>query len=308
MSDQANDAINHLRALDLSAVANADAIQGLRQLTEQYGSHRMSDAAQRCERISASDPRGAWFVAPDANLKRPVLYLHGGGWSAGSVNSHEGLIAEIAACTGRPIFALDYALAPEQPFPCSLNESVAAVSWIQQHGPYGPDACEQLALIGDSAGANLAAGLIVSMVKQGAEHRVSQLVLLGGVFDCRPHEPPPGIDDPAVTQDRLQQAVDWYLGGDASRNDSRISPVLADPHVLSAFPPTLIQASSTEYLRDQSVSFAQALWTNRVPARLSIWPGLPHVWHLFVGDLDQARQAIDEISAFLGAGAHPVDQ
>lgn len=252
---------------------------------------------------------GEWFVPPQAKSGHHIVYIHGGGWFAGSIDTHRHLIDLIARKTGRAVFAVNYRLAPEHPFPAGLQDAGRAYAHACSNGPAGPLEAATVALMGDSAGGNLSAALVIDLLSRNAR-LPDALALLSGVVDFRPPDRmPPGSDDPTCEPTTQTRIAELYLQGVTTVDDPLVSPAAAPLDVLERFPPTIIQASSDEYLRDQDVAFAAALWRLAVTVHLSIWPHLPHAFHLFPQELSAAGRAVDEIAAFLGdVEAAPVDK
>ncbi|BBD98098.1 alpha/beta hydrolase [Sphingobium amiense] len=252
---------------------------------------------------------GEWFVPPQVKPGHHIVYVHGGGWFAGSVDTHRHLIDLLARTTGRAVFAPNYRLAPEHPFPAGLDDARRAYFHACAHGPAGPMEVASVALMGDSAGGNLSAALVIDLVSRNAR-LPDALALLSGVVDFRPPDRmPPGSDDPTCEPTTQTKIAELYLQGVTTVDDPLVSPAAAGTDILERFPPTIIQASSDEYLRDQDVAFAAALWRLGVTVHLSIWPHLPHAFHLFPQELPEAGRAVAEIAAFLeGVEAAPVDE
>lgn len=252
---------------------------------------------------------GEWFVPTHAKLGQHIVYIHGGGWFAGSVDTHRHLIDLIARRTGRAVFAPNYRLAPEHPFPAGLEDAGRAYAYACSNGPAGPLEAAFVALMGDSAGGNLSAALVIDIISRNGR-LPDALALLSGVVDFRPPDQmPPGCDDPTCEPTTQVKIAELYLAGVATVDNPLVSPAAAALDVLERFPPTIIQASSDEYLRDQDVAFAAALWRLGVMVHLSIWPHLPHAFHLFPQELPAAGRAVDEIADFLeGVGEVAVDK
>jgi epsilon-lactone hydrolase len=117
----------------------------------------------RVERISARGVAAEWIAAPDVQRDRAVLYLHGGGYVIGSLDSHRHLAAEISRTAGMCVLAIDYRLAPEHPFPAAGDDSVAAYRYMLDSGI---DAAK-IALAGDSAGGGLVIGAMLAIRAAG---------------------------------------------------------------------------------------------------------------------------------------------
>lgn len=242
---------------------------------------------------------GEWFVPPQVMPGHHIVYVHGGGWFAGSVDTHRHLIDLLARMTGRAVFAANYRLAPEHPFPAGLDDARRAYFHARSNGPAGPLEAASVALMGDSAGGNLSAALVVDLISRNAK-LPDAVALLSGVVDFRPPDQmPPGSDDPTCEPATQTKIAELYLQGVTTVDNPLVSPAAASVEVLERFPPTIIQASSDEYLRDQDVAFAASLWRLGVTVHLSIWPHLPHAFHLFPQELREAGRAVAEIAAFL---------
>lgn len=243
---------------------------------------------------------GEWFVPADADTTKRILYFHGGGWFLNSVDTHRRLIAEIARVARRPVLAIDYRLAPEHAFPKGLEDCATALAWLFDNGPNGPEAARDVAVAGDSSGGNLTAAVTLHALANGGR-APDRIALICPVTDPRqpPRRPEPkGLDDPAMANEVVVFTLTHYTPDDPSGDNPLIAPLSAGPDLLRRFPPTLIQVGSDEFLRDQCVEFAAALWSEDVPVHLSVWPKMPHVWHHFIDELPRARQAIREIVEF----------
>ena len=202
----------------------------------------------------------------------------------------------LARLTGWAVLLVDYRLAPEQPFPAGYDDCATALHWAHENGPEGAVAAKIVALAGDSAGANLAAAVALAACAIGAGP--ARLVLLCGALDGTVAAGPAGTDN-APDAAGLAAMMQLYAQGTTPLNDPRISPILADDGAIARLPPTLLQASASEYLLGQSQQFAARLAANNVRMILSIWPDMPHVWHAFLNLLPEARAALAEVAAFL---------
>ncbi|MDR3512773.1 MAG: alpha/beta hydrolase fold domain-containing protein [Caulobacteraceae bacterium] len=291
----------HLDAMVDQIAAAADPLAALRSALDDYGRGNAGEGMRACRFLPArvGGLAGEWSVPPHADAVRRLLYLHGGGWSGGSAAGYRPLVAEIALLTGRPVLAVDYRLAPEHPYPAALDDALAALDWIEAHGPEAAGAAAEVGLAGDSAGGNLATAAVAERIAQGRP-TPARLLLISALLDGRdPARRVEGVRDRVVTAEVLAGAFEAYRAGALDPADRRLSPAAADEALLARFPPTLIQVSAIEHLRDQSLALAARLWRGGVPAKLSVWPAMPHVWHFFLQDLPEARQALREIADFL---------
>jgi acetyl esterase/lipase len=241
-----------------------------------------------------------WKSGPNARL----VYLHGGGWAAGSLDSHRPLAASLAKQLGYPVLLVGYSLAPEHPFPAAVQDCAKALAWARKYGPDGASKTHCLALAGDSAGGNIAAAAVVKGIEEGGE-RPDRLLLLSASLDLSPQPGRADIVDPMVDLSLQEPAFNGILGlyvqGKTTAADPLVSPLRASNETLAQFPPTLLQVSSNEFLLWDAEQFARRLVANGVRAHLSVWPGMPHVWQLFQF-LPESVEALAEAAAFLSAG------
>jgi acetyl esterase/lipase len=276
-----------------------DPIAGMRALVANYGMGCAGPglAACRLQPVMIGQMAAEWLVPPGAGAAR-LVYLHGGGWVAGSPASHRAIAAELALRSGRSVLVPDYRLAPEHVCPAGLADAAAALIHAADHGPDGPGEAAGLALAGDSAGGNMAAVLALGLGP--AVPALDRLLLISPFLAVA--AAPDGfsgpVDDPVVALDAMALVASLYAPGMAA-DDPRISPLNVDAAALAGLPPTLIQASAAETLRGQGLVFAQRLWAAGCWARLSLWPDMPHVWHAFLGQLPEADAATAEAAAFL---------
>src|SRR5215471_1301432 len=238
------------------------------------------------------DVRGEWLtpaklIVPDSVL----LYFHGGGYVSCSPRSHRPITAALSRLVGCRVFALDYRLAPEHPFPAAVEDAVEAFQWLVKSGIHP----EQIALVGDSAGGGLAVATLLHLRDQGAALSagaacISPWTDLSGDFTCT-NQTSCAMFFPA---DGMAFAR-IYLNG-ASGRSPLASPILADLHGL---PPLLIQAADSELLYDDAVRLNQKAKESGVESTLHFHKGLPHVWQMFVGVVPEANQALNEIADFI---------
>ena len=239
-----------------------------------------------------------WIIPQQPVRGDRLVYLHGGGWVAGGLESHRAIVAALARFAGIDILLVDYRLAPEHPFPAGLEDCERAFAWAAENGPEGPSHASRLHLAGDSAGGNLAASLCQRAISKGLR-MPDRLVLLSAVLD--------GESNPArgngahidANQDGLELVLDLYLQGAAPSDDPAVSPIHAPEEILAHFPPCLLQVSQAEYLLWDSQAFAEKLQNAGGQPILSVWPSMPHVWHAFLDLLPEARGALKDIADFI---------
>jgi acetyl esterase/lipase len=247
----------------------------------------------RCEKVDAGGVAAEWVAAPGFDAARAVLYLHGGGYAIGSINTHRRLAYDISAASGARILVIDYRLAPEHPFPSAVDDAAKAWRWLLQQG----FAVNRLALAGDSAGGGLTMAALVNQRDQklglpACAVAISpwvDLEVLGNSITAR------AAQDPIVTKDVLHWMAGMYLNGKEARTPLA-APIHAD---LRGLPPILVQVGSAEILLDDSTRLAEKLQSAGVEVRLAIWPNMLHVFPLFAPILSEGRDGCVEIGTFI---------
>lgn len=240
------------------------------------------------------------YAMPETPRPAPgLVYLHGGGWVTGDLDTHDLLCRQLSRDAGLRVVSVAYRLAPEQPFPAAVNDSLAAFRHVAAHAAaLGLDpAC--IGVAGDSAGGNLAA--VVSLRTRGESLRPALAVLLYPALDARCQLPSHAELGHGLFLTR--EAIDWYyghyLGPDPARRiDPDASPLLAVD--VSGAPPTLVIAAALDPLRDEAAAYAERLRLAGVPVRYRCLPGLLHGFALMTGLSAAARAATQELARQLG--------
>jgi len=226
---------------------------------------------------------------------RAILYIHGGGWVAGAPVNHRAITGRLAKLVGATVYAPDYRLAPEHRFPEGLDDCVAVYRALLDKG-FAP---RSIAIGGDSAGGNLTLATALKLKMLGLPQPAALVCLSPATaLDAELPSHRGNIASDAMFAEGMHDTVRAaYLGGhDAS--DPLVSPLRGD---VSGLPPTLIQCSGAEMLRDDGVEMAAKMKAAGVEATLEVWPRLPHVWQAMADLLPEGRKAIAGIAAFLNA-------
>jgi acetyl esterase/lipase len=222
-----------------------------------------------------------------------VVHFHGGGWVLGDLDSGDWLCSHVAAGARALVVSVDYCLAPEHPFPAAVDECLAATRWVADHAHELDGDGERIAVMGDSAGGNLAAVVAQLARRDGPELRHQVLVYPGTDATLSS----PSIDEKAdallLTRDDIVAFLGHYLG-DADAKDPRVSPLLATDH--AGLPPALIQTAEHDPLLDDGRRYAEALRSAGVAVRYTRYLGVPHGYVNAPGLVrTTARQALSEI-------------
>jgi len=247
----------------------------------------------RRETVNASGVPAEWVVAPGAVAERVILYLHGGGYVVGSINTHRELASRLSRAAGARVLVIDYRLAPEHPHPAALDDCTAAYRWLLSIGAQP----SRMVIAGESAGGGLTVATLVVLRDAGlplpaAGVCLSPWVDLEGIGESMTTK---AAVDPMVQADGLRKMAALYLAGQDPRTPLA-APLYAN---LSGLPPLLIQVGTAETLLDDSTRLAERARKAGVQVTLEPWEDMIHGWHIFASMLPEARQAIDRIGVFV---------
>jgi acetyl esterase/lipase len=234
-----------------------------------------------------------WIWAPEASEGRTILYLHGGGYVLGSINTHRALVARISGAAGARALAVDYRLAPEHPFPAAVDDATAAYRWLLRQG-VDPSS---VVIAGDSAGGGLTMATLVALRDArdplpSAGVCISPWVDLEGIGESMTTR---ADVDPMVKKDGLRQIASLYLGN-ADPRTPLAAPLYAD---LTGLPPLLIHVGTAETLLDDSNRLAEKAHAAGIDVDIERWEDMIHVWHAFAPLLPEATQGIARIGEYV---------
>lgn len=247
------------------------------------------------EPLNANGVRAEWTSTPQASREAALLYLHGGGFVIGSLDSHRHLVAEAGRAADAWALALDYRLAPEHPFPAAVEDALSGYRFLLSRG-YQP---RRIAIAGDSAGGGLVISAMIAirdagLPQPGCGWCISPWVDLEAVGETMSTK---AAADPTVQKAGILDMARLYLNG-ADPRAPLASPIHAD---LTGLAPLLIQVGAAETLLDDAVRLARAAGAADVRVDLQIWPEMIHVWHLFHPELKAGLRAIEQGGAFTRA-------
>ena len=252
----------------------------------------------RARPVQESGLDGEWIEpAASANPARTrcILYLHGGAYVAMSARTHRPLTSRLATWSDARLFALDYRLAPEHPFPAALEDALAVWDALVAEG-VDP---AKMAIGGDSAGGGLTLALMLSLKAQGRPLPAcgwlispwTDLAMTGATLTTK------ASVDPLISEAYLTELARQYLAG-ADPANPLISPLRAD---LAGLPPLLIQVGSAETLLDDAARIAERAGAADVAVTLEVWPHMIHAWPLWAAHLESGRRALAHAGAFIRA-------
>lgn len=229
-----------------------------------------------------------------------VIYLHGGGWVWGSIDTHDRMMRSYAAAANCVVLGPDYALSPEAVFPQALEECAAVLRHVAARGAQLGVDPTRIVLGGDSAGANLAAGLALLDAESPTPVKLRGLLLNYGVFDHVLDTPsyrefPEGY---GLTLAKMRFYWDAYCPDPVARLSPFASPMRGD---LSALPPTLLHIAELDVLASENYAFADRLREAGVSLEMQAFPGTVHGFLRALGQVGAADRAVAAAGAWLSA-------
>ena len=231
-----------------------------------------------------------------------LVYFHGGGWVLGSIKSHDATCRSIANQSGCAVLSVEYRLAPEDPFPAGLEDSLKATAWAAANAEsLGIDAT-RLAVGGDSAGGNLAA-----VVAQLQPVPIAYQVLIYPVTDCRMSSQSyiENAAGPFLRAVDMDAFINLYLDNKTSTSDPRVSPICADPAVLASCPPAIVITAEHDPLRDEGEDYGRALLAAGVPTSVVRYFGMIHGFLGMAPWVDDGKHALAHVSTALSIALAP---
>ncbi|MGE3539689.1 MAG: alpha/beta hydrolase [Candidatus Tectimicrobiota bacterium] len=245
------------------------------------------------QRLDVEGLPAAWISAPGADPNRIILYLHGGGYVIGSIDTHRALAGRLSLAAAGRVLLIDYRLAPEHPYPAAVEDALTAYRWLLRH--HAPPT--QIAIAGDSAGGGLTIATLVAL-------RAAGLPLPAAGVCLSPWIDLEGLGESMRTKASLDPMVQhaglrWFAGlylGNADPRTPLAAPLYAD---LTGLPPLLVQVGTAETLLDDSARLVDRARMAGVDVTYEVWEDMIHVWHLFAAILPEGAQAIEQIGQYI---------
>ncbi|MCP3940959.1 MAG: alpha/beta hydrolase [Desulfobacteraceae bacterium] len=246
------------------------------------------------EPVRVGEMQAEWIIPSEVQNDAAILYLHGGGYCLGSINTHRSMVSFIAKAAKAKALIIDYRLAPENHFPAAVEDSVAAYRWLLAQGI----SAQRLIISGDSAGGGLTIATLVDLNQKkellpAAAICLSPWVDMEAIGDSMIAK---ADVDPIVQKKGLLNMAKAYLATAIPRTPLA-SPIYAD---LKGLPPLLIQVGTAEILLDDATRLAELATQAGLNVSLESWDDMIHVWQLFVGmGIPESKDAIDGIAKFI---------
>jgi len=248
------------------------------------------DVALRADTIAGVPAE--WIDPAKARDDALLLYLHGGGYYMGGIETYRHYVARFAQITGLRTVHIDYRLAPEHPFPAAIDDAVAVFNALRATTL----PADRIVIAGDSAGGGLTLATLLAL--RDAGHPLPRAAaaiapwtdLTNSGASVQTHRD----RDPVLGRMRTRSHAAWYAG-DAPPDHPLVSPLFAD---LSGLPPLLIHVGTEDILLDDATRFADRAKAHGASADLEIWDGMIHVWHYYAEWIPEGRDAIRRIGEF----------
>ncbi|NDA46805.1 MAG: alpha/beta hydrolase [Alphaproteobacteria bacterium] len=270
----------------------------LETLSDQARKPLPSGMTSEVMHVPAKRPVRVRLFRPAVEGPLPALiYMHGGGWMQGSPETHDEITAYLAQQTGHLVVSVDYALAPELPFPAALDDCTAVAHWLVAEARSLNVAADRISTAGDSAGANLAAALCLKL--RGALPHLRAQLLFYPPVDFAHNRPSvqKNANGPIITAQSLGPVADMYLPNADDRLNPLAAPILATDH--AGLPPAFIAVAEHDPLRDEGRDYAAHLRAAGVAVDLDEGRGLFHGYLRAMSEATIARKPLDRACAWL---------
>ncbi|WP_410766818.1 alpha/beta hydrolase [Haloferax sp. DFSO60] len=245
-------------------------------------------------------PIRVYHPAPAAH--RPTLvFFHGGLWAMGTLDSIDGVCRRLAVRAECVVVSVDYRLAPEHPFPAGLEDCVAAVEWVAEHGSSIGADTDSISVAGTSAGGNLAAATCLS-VREFDGPAIASQFLLYPMTDLSLEHPSleENSEGPLLTRRDVAWAHETYLESPYHRHNPFAAPLRASSH--TGLPPAYVVTAGFDPLRDEGAAYANTLSEAGVEVVHDHEPAMPHGFLSLTADVDIADAALDRVAAAMKTG------
>lgn len=227
-----------------------------------------------------------------------LVFFHGGGFVAGDLETDDIPLRSVSNHCVCIVISVAYRLAPENQYPAAPDDAYAATKWVEEHSAELGGDPRRIAVGGDGAGGNLAAGVALRARERGGPHLIFQ-VLIYPTLDAYTLRPGWFTDLPVVSRESANKILAVYLPTASDLRDPLVSPISAEN--LKNLPPALIITDQDDAMRDQGEKYAGRLTQDGVLVKVSRYPTMIHGFFMMAGELDGAKKCIDETANALSS-------
>ena len=232
-----------------------------------------------------------WYVKTGSTPGAAVYYVHGGGMILSNVSIYDRPVSRYVSASGVPFLSVEYRYAPEHPHPTPVEDCYAGLRWLVEHASeLGVDP-QRIAVMGDSGGGGVAAGLAI-LTRDRPGPKLVRQILIYPMLDDRNIEPDANLT-PFMTWSYDDNRTGWDALLGAARGESHASVYAAAARLLDAhgLPPTYIDVGELDIFRDENIAYARLLQAAGVSTELHVHPGVPHGWEVFAPHIAVSTRA-----------------
>jgi acetyl esterase/lipase len=254
-------------------------------------------ATTKIERVLAGGVPSEWVLAEDADPDLRIMYIHGGGFMAGTLDCYRHIAEALSLASGMAVLVIDYRLAPENPFPAGLDDCVSAWTWMLGHGPKGEGTPRAAFQAGDSAGGHLALALMLRLRDEEKPLPKAAAAFSPGAdfTGTAPSMTERADIDPTFSRQKLDWVAGVYVSDGTPLTDPYVSPYFGD---FSGLPPFLIQTGEREVLHDDGKRVVEKARKAGVDAYFKTRPGLIHATEYWCHFVPEGLATINEAGTF----------
>ena len=268
----------------------ADGIAAKRAEARELAATEPKEHVDHVEDVDADGVRCRLYLP--AGAQRSLMFLHGGGFVFGDVDTHDGQSRRLANRTGSAVLTVDYRRPPEHRFPAAPDDVDLALAWLRTRAPERGLDAGRIVVCGDSAGGNLA--LVAALRNPGA---LAACVLVYPFVDPDMASASYAATDGGLTRGEAQWYWQQYARGPEDLHDPDLAPYLSTS--LDTVPPTLVQIAEHDALADEDAELARRIAAAGAHVQTTTYPGMIHGFWRHPLLFDAAEEALAEIVAFL---------
>lgn len=245
------------------------------------------------EKINCDGVSCEWAIPANLKHKGVVLYLHGGAYISGSIETHRSLVGRIARASKTKCLSVDYRLAPEHPYPAGLNDAMNVYQWLLKQGVDH----KKIVIAGDSAGGGLALAATIKLKDENKPIPAATVCLSPWLdLECTGDSAWKLVEHDPMLKNGFGEIYANHYAPNQDLKHPYISPYYCNP---AGLPPIFIQVSDSELVLDDSTRFVIKAKEAGVDIEMEIWERTMHVWHVFAPILPEATKAIKKLGHYI---------